>query len=231
MKKILILIVLSVVMGLTGKAQQSDIINLVPEVPINEQLHDTVQYVFPRFREGIVYTKSSGQVKTLLNYSILMNDMLFKEGKNGIMSIGNPEDILHVDIDKSTFVYIDKQYYELIKAGNVSLLKTYRIEIVPWGRETVFGLKTQTNNVEKINVCYQAGISFKVNAAQDVKVTRKCNYYLHADGRVIKITDKKAFMKAFKKKSKEVEAYLSKAKIDFNKESDLLLALKECSSL
>jgi hypothetical protein len=188
-------------------AQNSKTITLYPDISVNEQLADSVQYLFPCFNDGVVLTKSDGLIKAKLNYNLLLGEMHFLTKENKALSIANPQNIIGVDISSKSFIFKKDSYYEIIRKGLVNLIVKNNLNILSKGNKVAYDQNSQTSAVDNINTLNTSRFSFFVRYPQDVQISRAKNFYLSSEQNLIKIINRKSFEKVFKKKIKNIREY------------------------
>ena len=106
-------------------------------------------YLFPEFEKGTVVLKKGSRVPALLNYQMQVQEMLFIDNDNQILTLTNLPDILFITINERRFVPAP--------SGSISdsggLCPTRTILVRPLSvstllaAPTVYGLVIRRNNV------------------------------------------------------------------------------------
>lgn len=162
----------------------------------------------PDFVLGIVETNTNVRYENIpLRFNIYSNEMEFKTEEGQILVFATPEVLEFIEMDGLRYIYtpylignkLMRGYFKVITDGKASLLL-------------------------KQNVSFkQAELPQAYKDAEPARFIRTSDdfYVRLAPGEAHRITNKKELLNILKDKNKEVDTYLSKNKIRFQRSEDL----------
>ena len=173
-------------------------------------------YLSENFKPGEVYTKDSILYKAPLRYNIYADEIEFKID-DIIYWIAVPQNIVHVKIDESVFIYIHTgekknkkgSYYELLVGGKCKLLL-------------------------KRNIAFFEAEAVKAYVEAKPAQFREMNdtYFLQFNNGIPQvITNMKSVKNTLSEKSSDISKYIKKDKISIKKKDDLIKLVRYCNSL
>ena len=220
---------------------------IVPNKSNNEEFYRQVshhmQYLFPRFMDGVVYYKES-IAKGMLNYNILLGEMHFVENDE-ILALDNVKNILFIKIgDRVFFPLKDSEFSEEIFLTDITSLRViYKGNLSSYTKESGYGTQSATYSITTINNAIigapnASGSSRSVlnrkisEQSEDMMITVDYFYYLvGTNGKHLMIKNLNTFTNQYKKNKKQIETFANENKIHLNNREDLILLLKYCDKL
>lgn len=172
----------------------------------------------PEFILGIVETNTNVRYENIpLRFNIYSNEMEFKTEEGQILVFATPEVLEFIEMDGMKYVYspylignkLMRGYFKMIADGKASLLI-------------------------KQNVSFkQAELPQAYKDAEPARFVRTSDdlYVRLAPEEAHRVTNKKELLNILKDKSKEVDTYLSKNKIRFNRSEDVKSVIDYYNSL
>lgn len=172
----------------------------------------------PDFVPGIVETTSNVRYENIpLRFNIYSNEMEFKTEEGQVLVFATPEVLEFIEIDGMKYVYapynignkLMRGYFKVITDGKASLLLKQNVSFKP------------------------AELPQAYKDAEPARFIRTSDdYYLRlGKEEAHRITNKKELLNILNNKSKEMDSYLSKNKIRFNRSEDLKSAIDYYNSL
>ena len=173
-------------------------------------------YLSEDFKSGEVYTNDSILYKGPLRYNIYANEIEFIES-DIVYWIAEPQKVIYVKIEKSTFIYIQPggkknekgTYYELLVDGKCKLLLKRNTELIEAEPAKPY-IDAKPARFMKLNDTYILQIN---------------------NGLPQSIVNKKSIENAFSEKSSFISKYIKKEKISTKEKDDLIKLVKYCNSL
>jgi len=173
-------------------------------------------YLFEDFKPGEIYTIDNILYKGPLRYDIYADEIEFK-ANDIVYCIAEPQKIVYVKIEKSTFIYIHPDEKENIKGSFYELLVEGEVQLL-LKRNTAF-LKAEAakpytdpkpNRLERMNDIY---------------------FLLIDKGLPQLITSKKSIINALSEKNSDISRYIKKQKISTREKGDLIKLVMYYNSL
>jgi len=173
-------------------------------------------YLSENFKPGEVYTKDRILYKDSLRYNIYADEIEFKVD-DIIHWIAEPQNIVHVKIEKSSFIFIHNgekknkkgSYYELLVGGKCQLLLKRNIAFLE---------------------AEDAKPYIEAKSAQFRKMNDK--YFLQIDNGIPQlITNMKSVKNTLSEKGSDISKYIKKEKISTKEKDDLIKLVKYYNSL
>ncbi len=235
MKKILLIIAV-VVAAFSVKAQDNVLkeVNTTSVDSLVKRLPSSALYEYADFKSGVAYFKDGTKSAALFNYSVLYDEMHYKETNGEVTALGNGQDIGMIKIGGDTYMFVgNKAFAKMIMYNsNVMLcLKRHTRISADEGNYGAYGTSTETVSASKVQRnMYNPSVK-DLNEYRDLKFDVEDEYILVVDGKKTVVRSKKAFEKAFPKLKKEIKEYLAQNKIDFDKGEDILKLMQVCVSL
>ena len=200
---------------------------------LSEIVSGQMQYVFPDFTDGVVYSKVSGNIKVKLNYNMLLGEMHFITQEGEVLALGDLKNIFVVTIGERKFYpFKDKEFTEeLGSKGKTGLRVRRKTKTGQHSKQVAFGGQSSLSSVTTVQSMNTEGKRFDLKTAENVIVSIDNAYYLVDNGKFTLIKNMKAFTKQFSNYKTQIEVFVKEHHIDINKEEDLLVLLEYCNSL
>ncbi len=235
MKKILLIISLFVsAMSVSAQENVLKEVNTTAVDSLIKRLPSNALYEYADFQSGVAYFKDGTKSSAKFNYSVLYDEMHYKEMNGEITALGNGQDIGMIKIGADTYVFVgNKAFAKMIMYNsNVMLcLKRHTRITADEGNYGAYGTSTETVSASKVQRnMYNPSVK-DLNEYRDLKYEVEDEYILIVDGKKNTVRSKKAFEKAFPRLKKQIKEYLSENKLDFDKGEDILKMMQVCVSL
>jgi len=173
-------------------------------------------YMSEDFTPGEIYTKDSILYKAPLRYNIYADEIEFK-ADDIIHWIAEPQNIVHVKIDESVFIYIQTgekknkkgSYYELLEGGKCQLLLKRNIAFLEAEAAKPY-TDPKPNRLERMNDIY---------------------FLQFNNGLPQVITNMKSVKNTLSEKSSDISKYIKKDKISIKEKDDLIKLVRYYNNL
>jgi hypothetical protein len=186
--------------------------------------------LIPRFTKSVVKLKS-GDIKTAwLNYNKVDQEMVFMQ-KDLFLVLTDPQLIDSVFMANRTFVPMEKGFYEVIYKAPVTLFIQHKSYVEHEGYPTLYGAKSQTTAPSYVRQIYGANGAIDLKIPQEYKVVDDSQYWVRYNNQMRPFETKRAFLKIFPEKEKELNQYISKYDIDFKNVEKVKNLIQYCNSL
>lgn len=175
-------------------------------------------YLNEEFQKGVVYTGTNKRYDgILLRYNAFNDQIEFKNDKDQVLAVSNPESVYFIELGGDKIVY---RPYILNKR-------------MKYGFFLVLGEGDMSLFVKKTTILQQAVPSKGYQDAEPTQFVEKPDtYYLAEKGKAAKvIMNKKELPGLFPDKSKEVAAFIKKHKVKYNKPEKLIALVQYYNSL
>jgi hypothetical protein len=214
---------------LLGQTPQTVI--LENNIVSSESIRPELQYIFPDFQKGSVFSQDKNAVVCLLNYNFLLDEVMFLDSNGKKMALANPQDLLYITIANRKFIPSSKGYFEVVEPGNISLVYKWTCNIVEKGKEGALGITNDAPSIYQMNQISFDSRTWKLDVDKEAVVDIKVIPFLKTRTKYIIVKGEKDFIKTYAGKRSEIEAYLIKEPVDFKREADLRRLTKYCNSL
>jgi len=187
-------------------------------------------YLFPAFTTGTVNFKAGGSQSYKMNFSTLTCKIEFINPAGDTLSVSKPDEFTSIQIDSSTFYFIDGNYIEVIAASDnikLAVLRKVSFESVKIG---AMGLRDKNHFQVDYSILLSGQGTTKLTLNEDIDV-KKQNIYLIvlSDGSRM-IANKSNFIKLFKPGKTDIENFIKHEKINFYSTTDLKKLFSYCTS-
>jgi len=183
-------------------------------------------YLFPEFEKGTVVLKKGSRVPALLNYQMQVQEMLFIDNDNQILTLTNLPDILFITINERRFVPAPSGsiFYEEINTGNGSFFIQHKSNMLSQGKEAAYGGYSQTSATTSVGVYYRGDATGAVQLKTSEKFIQKREYYfyLKSGNSYKRFISVKTFGKLFPKaQAAKIDSFAREHAINFTKTDDV----------
>ena len=195
-----------------------------------EDLIQHKDYLFPAFTTGTVNFKAGGSQSYKMNFSTLTCKIEFINPAGDTLSVSKPGEFSSVQIDSSTFYFVDGNYIEVIAASDnirLAVLRKVSFESVKIG---AMGLRDKNHyQVDYTSLLSSQGTN-KLTLDEDIDVKKKTTYVIILSDGSEMAASKSNFIKLFKSRKTDTEDFIKHEKINFYSTSDLKKLFLYCTS-
>ncbi len=178
---------------------------------------------FPRFLDGKVLFKDNVTVDAKLNYHRLFGQILFINPKNDTLALANPEMFKHVIVGSDTFYFHDKGFVRKITHYKThNLVIKQKIKYIgkekpgPYG---TYSAVSSANSNTTVTTDDQITNYIAINENMIYKYNNE--FFLSDEFNNFFRANKKNFYNLFSAHERDIRAYVTNNKTDFNKQADL----------
>ena len=190
-------------------------------------------YLFDEYREAIFFLTGEGAGKALMNYNMLTGEMLYIAHDGDTLALANPKKVTNIRFGKREFIYTSKGYVEILAETNdyQTLLVHRKIKITDIKKQGAFGTTTGTVGIDNVPVMVKGKHNRSLLVNNEATFKKEITYYLQKGKSLYLGATVANFQKLFGKEQKErINNYIKEAKIDLNKEEDIIRLFNFCAS-
>jgi hypothetical protein len=203
-----------------GVNAQKTVFTINPGEKIESVVPDSVRYLYPTFKNGIVYFKDGRLVNARLNYNSLFEEIMFIAPGGDTMALDNGATMKYVVVETDTF-YFDNFF--LRSSGTYGDIKLASKEL--FAIMDVNSIGAMGNNapsaVTTVRTFLTRGQSRELTRQEVLKIRKQTQFYIGDRFNHYKIVNRKNLMDFFPGKSKKVKEYLKDNTVNFSSKDDL----------
>ena len=192
-----------------------------------------IQYVYPHFQNGRVFFINKGITPGKLNYSRVNGEILFNN--NGqILALNKLETVEKVTIAKDTFLVSPLGGFvkQISVYPAVSLVQASRVRFLDRERKVAFGNHSSISSARGVvTLPGTDNNDLRTKVDENLSFVLTDTYYLLTPSKRLIELNEKDFLLAYPNHKKQLKAYMSNTKIDFNDLEDLNKLLLFAQSL
>ncbi len=178
-------------------------------------------YVLDSFTRGKVQLKSGKLYEEFLNYNVLTNEMIFRDGTR-YLAIADPAGVDTIFISGSKFIFVNKSFYELLTGTTSPLFIEYTGKIEEPSVSVGYGNASPTTNTTSYTSLVGTGAVYDLKLPDDFKVTPGHNYWIRIDGKYEKVNTPQQLAKVFPAKKNIIKEFIKANNINFSKKEDVI---------
>ena len=224
MKAVLLLLVISI--GYSDlSAQDSTLVTIKAGTRVRDVLTPADIYYYPQFTNGKVFFRDGSKAVGKMNYSRLVDQMLFIDHKSDTLALANEKTIKFIAVDRDSF-YFDEGYIRLISDyGDVKFAEKEIWVVADTRKIGTHNRSTTTVGVTSLSSYTDEAIagtkSYDLLINEDVVIRRETHYYFGDKYNRFAPAGKKRLLVLFPKEELSIENYLKENKVNFDKQDDL----------
>jgi hypothetical protein len=180
-------------------------------------------YLFSEFQEGKVFMKNGTEVKTLLNYNALTEEVVFDDNGN-ILAIGKAviPQIDTVFIGDKKFIYKDGKFLEVLHDSSYKFFSQHKCRVIPPGKPAAYGGTSETSAIDSYSSLISDGRVYNLKLPDDFKVKPYTVYWIEKEGKLKSFLSLGQLKSFYKKKKKLYEEYMKNHKVDFEDQKSIV---------
>lgn len=203
----------------------------LPRAEAQNSISDRIpQYLFSSFADGMVVKKSGERVVTALNYNIVTEEMIFKQG-NRYLALGDLSSIDTIYLNQMIFLPVTSAFYELAVMGENRLLVQFSGTVRVKGEDVGFGVTSQTSRITSLSAITNSGALYNMDLPENLLVSRNITYHIEKDGELRRFVNERAFLKIFRDRKDEIKILIKELKVDFGNYNDVIALIEEVNLL
>ncbi len=222
------------------QAQQQRIRTDDHVVQLEELANQEIQYLYSADREGAYYINGSEE-SGIFNFNVLFGLFHYTDARGQAQWL-EPADVDSVRIGQTLFFPFGEQgFFQLIPESEKLLIR----HLVDVDAETrvrgAYGTTDETASVEVLHTLtkgregraanHHAMLENPGGQQLQINLERKQHFYLHADGELVAIYNRRALQRAFPEHSRQIRRFVRRQNIDFDRAEDLIQVLDYVESL
>jgi hypothetical protein len=205
-------------------AQDSTLITVKAGNRVKDVLTPSDIFYYPQFTSGKVFLRDGLKAAAKMNYSRLLDQMLFINPKEGdTLALADEKNIKFIVVDKDTFYY-DEGYVRIIADyGDVKLAEKQIWVVADIRKIGTHDKPTSTVAITSLSNYSDATArakSYELLINEDMLIRRETQYYFGDGYRFVRASKKKLLL-LFPKEQMSIENYLKENKVNFDKKDDL----------
>jgi hypothetical protein len=228
--KSVITIGIAVLLMKLSTAQAPAKFSLKADIPVNEQIANQYQYLFPDFMQGTAVFGKQVPASARFNYNFLLDEMHFLDANNKKMAIANTDELASVVIGTHTFIFMNNGYFEELADGHgeIKLLLKRQTLLNIVGKEAGYGMTSSSGAISNIDYASRSsGKLYQLSISGEYRIILDSSYWISDGQKLLNARSSKSYRKLFKNKG-EIDSYLKENSIDLNKEADIRKLLEFC---
>ena len=221
--KFIALIIVSGAIQINIKAQDDKRFTVESGSSIADVLSFSEMFQYPQFMPGMVYYKDGTSKNEIVNYNIVIGEMLFINSRDTLV-ISNSAAISHIKVAEDLFYLIDGCEEKLAGDYKIMLLSKRYVKLLDIKKEGAYGTSNSTaaiDNYTSYNAANNTS-TYKMKAAQDIVYSFKNDFYFSNSPGSIVIAKESNIIKMFPDKKDAIKQYLKEQKISFNNKEDMI---------
>lgn len=201
-----------------------------PAAAQNLETDNLENLVFPRFQQSVVTLKTGQSYSAVLNYEKTEQQMVLIRN-NQLFLFKDHQAVDTVYMDDRVFVPAETGFYEVLVSGPATLFMQHKARLDNTGATLAYGTKTSTAGVTHISKIFSQDGAINLKIPENFKVVDDSDFLLRVDGQIMKVLNKKQFLKLFPGKSEKLEEYIKANYTDFKSADDLAGLVEYCNGL
>lgn len=195
-----------------------------------DSLHNMPNLLLPKFTKSVVKLKS-GKINTaVLNYNKVDQEMVFLQNKQTLI-LNEPQLVDTIFMANRTFIPFEKGFYELAVKAPVTLFIQHKSYVEFEGTPTLYGAKSQTTAPSYVRQIYGANGAIDLAIPKGYKVVDDTQYWIRKIDGLTMFDTKREFLRIFPEKEKELNQFISKNKVNFDKYEDVVKLVNYCNEI
>ena len=180
------------------------------------QVEDMSAFLFPQFKDGVVFYRDGRQFGVPLNYNLVIGQFIFidKSDDNQKKEFSDPGLIVAIEVDGHTFLPPSEGATEIIQSEPpfyVSYTGTVRRE-----KGVAYGGKTQTASVDSYSQIRGVGQLGGADGTMKSLAAINKEYKVKIGKKNKRFSNEKQFLKLFPRQKEALTNYLKEKQVDFD---------------
>ena len=191
-------------------------------ITINEgQQLSSIVYLYDDFSKGDVIFKSGARATPLLNYNMLTKLIQFKDERGITMDIDNPDDIVSINLNGSTYIYGKNGYIQYVNLyGDVILAKQTYLLLRDILAKSGYGGQLGTTSAASSISNVEQSMDYTLPAGESRVYEKTDSFFIVKNGRVLPLNQKN-LIKSFPKQKSVIQQYINEKKTDMDNEEQV----------
>lgn len=178
-------------------------------------------YRFPVFGKGVIVFKNAKKINASLNYNLLSGTMDFIGDKADTLSIGNPETIGFINLEKTFFYYGDGYMEVITDKGVLKLARKLKVRLES-EKVGAYEQAAPASSISGYKNFYTATDNYNLMLNQNTIIIKEITFFWIDDKGGIILANKENTLKLFANKEGGIQQYAKQKHLDYRKEADLV---------
>ena len=194
-------------------------------------------FSYQEFKDGKVVHKNGKTSEAKLNYNYLIEEMQFINGRD-TLAIANENTLDFIVVEKDTFIYSNKSYYQLISSnGTVNLYEKIFFKMVDIKNIGPYGLSSSTSSTDNLTSINNGGTvrnstqTYNLKVNQDIIYAKRKEYYILGNTKELTPAKRVNILKLYPDSKKKVKNFIKQQSINFDQKDDLLKLINYLKSI
>jgi hypothetical protein len=171
------------------------------------------QFRYDKFSNGIIKMKDGRMLKAVLDYNMIDEEMVFKQGA-GYMVLDKPLEIDTVYLEGARFVPQSKCFLQVVWGGPVSVYIQNKAKYTQVPTTTAYGIKSPTNATINITSVQGGTLVRHLEIPENVTVSDASVYWIGRNNNMERFTNERQLLKLFPDRETEIKDFIKTTKID-----------------
>jgi len=186
------------------------------------------QYLFPAFTVGTVKTKVGKPKNIILNYNTVTEKMVFEQ-KGQYYDLIGQESVDTIYLQKKKFIPHENFFLEVAFEDKIALGIQHRSNLQAPGKPVGYGGTSELASANYITGIELSTGYFNLNIPEGYVVRYSPFYWVKKDNEWYKFLSAKQFVNIFPEHSADLNQFIKKNKIKFDRPDDLIRLVKYCN--
>jgi hypothetical protein len=182
-------------------------------------------YLLPNFTSGKVYFRDGSITSANFNYNFLNGEIEFISASGDTLAIIKEQalNIKNIVIDTNRFYYYNGYLQEMGSNETGKILRRQYYKVKKREKIGAYEQPSSTSAIESYStfVSGSGELPQKLTVRENITLVKTTEYFLGDQYNTFLRANKKNFLGLYPKKKAQIESYLLKNKVDFNKGEDL----------
>ncbi|MGQ9620532.1 MAG: hypothetical protein ACUVTX_06045 [Bacteroidales bacterium] len=188
------------------------------------------QYLFPAFNVGSVKSKTGKPRNLILNYNTITEKMVFEQ-KGQYYDLIGQESVDTIYLLGKRFIPYEKFFLDVIWQGKITLAVQHRSSLRAPGKPVGYGGTSELAAANYLSGVELSGGYYNLKLPEGYEVTYTPVNWIKTGEIWERFLTIKQFVKLFPEYSDELNLFIKKNRIKFDRTEDLIKLVEYCNSL
>jgi hypothetical protein len=195
----------------------------------DEILPVDVRYRYPQFLPGQVYYRNGNEAAGKLNFNLLVQEIQFINDDGDTMALDQIETVQLLRIGQDTFYYNKGIVQSIGRYQDVQLAVKERLVLKDVQKIGAYGMTNPGGSVDSYNAIRIGQGTYKLAMNQNLVFKKDRDYLLVIKNKLFLPLNRHSIEKAFPAKRNTLDNFITKNKINLQKEEDIRKLLAFCA--
>ncbi|GAB2537218.1 hypothetical protein [Spirosoma aerophilum] len=215
-------------------AQDNPYYRLKSGTDLAKSLPAKERYQYPAFLPGKLYFKNGSFSQGVFNYSRLLGEMHFIDGRGDTLALTKDPAIQFVSLGQDTFYFdFPKTFWRIIiEFPTVKLVSKELLVVIDTEKQGGYEQSTGTSAIRNTSYVNNGNGSLaRLNVQSDILLAKKEAFSILDQNNRFYVPKQSVFLNLFPEKKLEIKKYIQENSINFNVLPDLQKLLSFCSEM